>query len=158
PAVVLALSIASVTYGALLGSYLLAGTAPRVRGPDVVRGAIATVSVMLVTIFASRLAGAGLTFLEPLGRLAWPWYVPMGTAITMLVATPSSRRSSARTGLSAAWTSVAQPAGWHCSSVVTRRQGRKVGASPCGWVGDHPSQHPWRRWRARSWFAKAWHE
>ncbi len=96
PAVVLALSIASVTYGALLGSYLLAGTAPRVQGPDVVRGAIATVSVMLVTIFAGKLADAGLTFLEPLGRLAWPWYVPMGTAITMLVAHLSSRLWPAR--------------------------------------------------------------
>ena len=46
---------------------------------------------MLVTSFAGRLAAAGLTFLEPLGQLAWPWYVPMGTAITLIVGWTSSR-------------------------------------------------------------------
>ncbi len=91
PVVVLALSIASVTYGALLGAYLLAGTSARIAGRDVITGAVATVLVMLVTIFAGRLAAAGVTVLEPLSRLAWPWYVPMGTAITLLVAWLSSR-------------------------------------------------------------------
>ena len=38
--VVLALSIASVTYGPLLGTYFLAGRWPRARGRDVV-GAVA---------------------------------------------------------------------------------------------------------------------
>lgn len=91
PVVVLALSIASVTYGALLGTYILAGADARVEGRDVIRGATATVLIMLVTIFAARLAAAGLSFLAPLGRLAWPWYVPMGTAITLLVGWGSSR-------------------------------------------------------------------
>ena len=40
PVVVLALSIASVTYGPLLGTYFLAGRWPRARGRDVV-GAVA---------------------------------------------------------------------------------------------------------------------
>ncbi|HRP08857.1 MAG TPA: sodium:solute symporter [Gemmatimonadales bacterium] len=97
PAVVLALSIASVTYGALLGAYLLAGTGPRIEGRDVVRGAMATVLVMVTTLFAARLAEAGLTFLTPLGNLAWPWYVPMGTAITVMVAWLSSRTRPATT-------------------------------------------------------------
>lgn len=96
PVVVLALSIASVTYGALLGAYLLAG-ASRVRGPDVIRGAVATMAVMLVTIFAGRLVAAGLTALQPLAALAWPWYVPLGTLITIGVAHASAalRREAA---------------------------------------------------------------
>ena len=79
PVVVLALSIASVTYGALLGTYILAGRWPRARGGDVITATIVTISVMLVVVFAKRL---GLT---TLGSLAWPWYVPLGTAITLLV-------------------------------------------------------------------------
>ena len=79
PVVVLALSIASVTYGALLGTYILAGRWPRARGTDVILATIVTISVMLVVVFANRL---GLT---TLGRLAWPWYVPLGTLITLMV-------------------------------------------------------------------------
>ncbi len=91
PVVVLALSIASVTYGALLGAYLLAGSRPgRIIGRDVIRAAVVTLAVMLVTIFARRLAPA-LPVLEPLGALAWPWYVPMGTSITLVTAWLSSR-------------------------------------------------------------------
>lgn len=85
PVVVLALSIASVTYGALLGAYLLAGRG-RVIGADVIRGAALTVTVMMIVLFAGRLASAGLTFLAPLATIAWPWYVPIGTLITVAVA------------------------------------------------------------------------
>ncbi len=82
PVVVLALSIASITYGPLLGTYLLAGQWPRARGRDVVGAVAVTVCVMLVVIFARRLAAApGLEWLEPVGRLAWPWYVPLGTTL-----------------------------------------------------------------------------
>jgi SSS family transporter len=85
PVVVLALSIASVTYGPLLGTYLLAGRWPRATGRDVVGAVAITVAVMLVVIFAKRLAGyAGLEWLAPVGRLAWPWYVPLGTLLTVL--------------------------------------------------------------------------
>ena len=96
PVVVLALSIASVTYGALLGAYLLAGR-DRIAGRDVIRGAATTVAIMLVTIFAGRLVAAGATVLAPLAALAWPWYVPLGTAITVTVAHASAalRRSPA---------------------------------------------------------------
>jgi solute:Na+ symporter, SSS family len=84
PVVVLALSIASVTYGPLLGTYLLAGRWPRARGRDVVGAVAITVAVMLVVIFARRLAGSPvLTWLEPVGRLAWPWYVPLGTLLAV---------------------------------------------------------------------------
>ncbi|MEZ4378830.1 MAG: sodium:solute symporter [Gemmatimonadales bacterium] len=90
PVVVLALSIASVTYGALLGAYILAGAGAWMQGRDVIAGTIVTLSVMLVTIFARRLSAA-LPALEPLGQLAWPWYVPMGTIILLSVAWISSR-------------------------------------------------------------------
>jgi len=91
PVVVLALSIASVTYGALLGAYLLSGAGPSMRGVDVIRGTSVAMAVMLVTIFASRLADAGLTVLAPLGRLSFPWYVPMGMILTLGIAFASSR-------------------------------------------------------------------
>ncbi len=82
PVVVLALSIASVTYGPLLGTYLLAGKWPRARGRDVVGAVAVTVVVMLFVVFAKRLAGMpALEWLEPVGKLAWPWYVPLGTAL-----------------------------------------------------------------------------
>ncbi|HET9276103.1 MAG TPA: hypothetical protein VFN96_08535, partial [Gemmatimonadales bacterium] len=91
PVVVLALSIASVTYGALLGSYVLASRWPRARGEDVVVAAVVTLAVMLVVVFARRLSAAdGLGWLAPVGRLAWPWYVPLGTALAVLVGTVSS--------------------------------------------------------------------
>ena len=90
PVVVLALSIASVTYGALLGVFLLSGMGARMQGRDVLRATGVTMIVMLITIFASRLSGS-VPALTGLGRLAFPWYVPMGTAITVGVALISSR-------------------------------------------------------------------
>ncbi len=88
PVVVLALSIASVTYGALLGAYVLAGMSSRLQGRDVITGAAVAVAVMLVVVFAARLAAAApaLAWLAPVGRLAFPWYVPLGTLITVAVA------------------------------------------------------------------------
>ncbi len=83
PVVVLALSIASVTYGPLLGTYFLAGRWPRARGRDVVGAVAVTVAVMLVVVFAKQLSAAGLEWLGPLGRLAWPWYVPLGTLLAV---------------------------------------------------------------------------
>ncbi len=84
PAVVLALSIASVTYGALLGTYILAGRWPRARSRDVIAAVAVTVSVMLGVVFAARLGALpGLAWLGPIGRLAWPWYVPLGTLIAV---------------------------------------------------------------------------
>jgi hypothetical protein len=82
--VVLALSIASVTYGPLLGTYLLAGRWPRAQGRDVVGAVGFTVLVMLMVVFAKRLAvHPALDWLAPLGKLAWPWYVPLGTFLAV---------------------------------------------------------------------------
>ena len=93
PVVVLALSIASVTYGALLGSYILAGRWSRAQGRDVILAAVLTIAVMLVVVFARRLSGiSGLEWMAPAGTLAWPWYVPLGTALTVGVGRLSSLR------------------------------------------------------------------
>ncbi len=75
PVVVLALSIASITYGGLLGTYLLGGFWPRARERD----AIAAVSVAVV-IMACVVLGFPVQLLT---GLAWPWYVPLGTGITV---------------------------------------------------------------------------
>jgi SSS family transporter len=91
PAVVLALSIASVTYGALLGTYVLAGLA-NVGSRDVRVATVVTVAVMLVVVFAKELAALpGAAALAPVGRLAWPWYVPLGTALAVTVGWLASR-------------------------------------------------------------------
>ncbi|HET8649633.1 MAG TPA: sodium:solute symporter [Gemmatimonadales bacterium] len=86
PAVVLALSIASVTYGALLGTFILATRWARAQSRDVVAAVVITVPAMLLVVFARQLATVGgFGWLAPLGRLAWPWYVPLGTAVAVLI-------------------------------------------------------------------------
>ncbi len=70
PVVVFALQIASITYGGLLGAYLLAGWPARVAGRHVITGIAVAVTVML-TLFLTK------------SKLAWPWYVPLGSAITV---------------------------------------------------------------------------
>lgn len=86
PVVVLALSIASVTYGALLGTYILAAKSRRAIGRDIILAISITIPLMLIVLFAKRLAAIdGLAWLEPVGRLAWPWYVPLGTLLTVTI-------------------------------------------------------------------------
>ncbi len=81
PVVELALSIASITYGALLGTYILGGLSRSARQADaVVAIALATVSMLVIV-----LAKPG-----PLADLAWPWYVPLGTLITLVAGTIAS--------------------------------------------------------------------
>lgn len=84
PVVVLALSIASVTYGALLGTYILAGRWHRAEARDVVVATGLTIVVMLAVVFAKPLSRQpALGWLEPVATLAWPWYVPLGTVLTV---------------------------------------------------------------------------
>lgn len=84
PVVELALKIASLTYGGLLGSYLLAGLWPRARERDVIVAIAAGVVGMIPVVFAARFG------FETLGRLAWTWDVPLGTAVTVVVGIVSS--------------------------------------------------------------------
>jgi Na+/proline symporter len=76
PVVELALSIASITYGALLGTYILGGVRKAARQIDaIVAIAVATGAMLIVVL------GKPWIFAE----LAWPWYVPIGTLITLTV-------------------------------------------------------------------------
>ncbi len=85
PVVVLALSIASITYGGLLGTYILAGSWPRAQSRDVITAVVASVGMMLIVVFADRLTDDPTSWLASIGRLAWPWYVPLGTALTVTI-------------------------------------------------------------------------
>jgi Na+/proline symporter len=82
PVVQLALSIASITYGGLLGTYLLGGLWPRARERDVIAAIIISVLVMTPIVL-------GVPW-RLLPGLAWPWYVPLGTAVTVSVGMLSS--------------------------------------------------------------------
>jgi SSS family solute:Na+ symporter len=93
PVVVLALSIASVTYGALLGTVVLAALPPRLglRGSQAVTGAAGALLLMALVVFAGRLsAWPPVEPLQPvlqaLSGLAFPWFVPLGTVLTLTLA------------------------------------------------------------------------
>ena len=97
PVVVVALSIASLTYGALLGAFLLARVA-RMREGDAVLALITGATLMAVVVFAGALAPVfgNPAWLAALAQLAWPWYVPLGTAITVAAGFASSLTGSRR--------------------------------------------------------------
>lgn len=79
PVVQLALSVASITYGALLGTYILSGWAQS-RQVDVILAMFVSTLIMLPVVIGGRW----------LPGLAWPWYVPLGTGITITVGVASS--------------------------------------------------------------------
>jgi SSS family transporter len=82
PVVEVALSIASITYGGLLGTYILGGLFKRVTQPDVISAILVATITMIVVV----LLKPGAFF----GSLAWPWYVPLGTLITICTGLASS--------------------------------------------------------------------
>jgi solute:Na+ symporter, SSS family len=77
PVVVIALSIASFTYGGLLGGFFLAMLWPRAIQRDAILG-------MGVGIFTMGLVVFGKT------GIAWPWFVLIGTSVTLAVGILSS--------------------------------------------------------------------
>ena len=81
PVVELALSIASITYGGLLGTFMMSGVMPRADGRDAMTAIVAATVAMLLVVFIKP---------WPFADLAWPWYVPLGTAITLSVGFLSS--------------------------------------------------------------------
>jgi SSS family solute:Na+ symporter len=89
PVVVIALAIASFTYGGLLGGFFLGLLWRRARQRDAIIGMSVGIAVMAVVVFAKNLDDF-MPFLTPLGRIAWPWYVLIGTTITMVVGIISS--------------------------------------------------------------------
>jgi solute:Na+ symporter, SSS family len=89
PVVVIALAIASFTYGGLLGGFFLALLWKRARQRDAIIGMSVGIVTMTFVVFAKQLSPL-IPALTPLGRIAWPWYVLIGTTITMLVGIASS--------------------------------------------------------------------
>jgi len=93
PVVVIALSIASFTYGGLLGGFFLALFVKRARQRDAIIGMSVGIVAMAFVVFAKQLASAYPSLaatLGPLGAVAWPWYVLIGTTLTLLTGTLSS--------------------------------------------------------------------
>ena len=94
PVVQVALSIASFTQGAMLGVFFLGNFWRRANQRDAITGMSVGITAMAFVVFANQLVAAypGLAgALGPLGRnVAFPWYVLIGTTITMLVAILSS--------------------------------------------------------------------
>ncbi|MEP6507453.1 MAG: sodium:solute symporter [Gemmatimonadales bacterium] len=93
PVVVVALSIASFTYGALLGGFFLGILWTRAIQRDAILGMSVAIVVMSFIVFAKQLlpvfpSMSGL--LTDFSKIAWPWYVLIGTTITMLVGITSS--------------------------------------------------------------------
>jgi len=101
PVVVVALGIASFTYGGLLGVFFLGNFWPRARQRDAIIGLSIGISTMTFVVFARQLTAAfpGMgEALGPFARIAWPWYVLIGTTITITVGVATSLLFPARTG------------------------------------------------------------
>ncbi len=84
PVVVIGLSIASLTYGALLGAFILARVR-RVASTHVIAAIVGSTALMAFVVFARPL-GALLgdpPLLASLAKVAWPWYVVIGTGLTV---------------------------------------------------------------------------
>jgi SSS family solute:Na+ symporter len=100
PVVVVALSIASFTYGGLLGGFFLGMLWRRAMQRDAIVGMAVGIAAMTFVVFARQIAARYPSLadpLGPLGRIAWPWYVLIGTTITLLVGILSSFTHAART-------------------------------------------------------------
>ena len=96
PVVQLALSITSLTYGSLLGTYLLGGFWRRARQRDVIIAMVVGVLIMAPIVLGAVIPPFPYRWLP---GLAWPWYVPLGTGVTVGVGMLSSivGRSDSRT-------------------------------------------------------------
>ncbi len=93
PVVVIALSIASFTQGALLGGFFLGIFVKRAKQRDAIVGMSVGIAIMAFVVFAKPLSAAYPSLaaaLGPFANVAWPWYVLIGTTITMTAGTLSS--------------------------------------------------------------------
>src|SRR5690349_315685 len=93
PVVVIALSIASFTYGGLLGGFFLGILWRRAAQIDAIIGMSIGILAMAFIVFARQIAAAIPALsgvLQPLGTIAWPWYVLIGTVITLVIGILSS--------------------------------------------------------------------
>ena len=97
PVVVIALSIASYTYGGLLGGFFLAILWRRAVQRDAILGISVGIFAMTFIVFAKQIAALSPAMGDrlmvggiDLRTIAWPWYVLIGASITMLVGVLSS--------------------------------------------------------------------
>ncbi len=93
PVVTIALSIASFTYGGLLGAFFLGILVRRAIQRDAMTGMAVGIGTMSVVVFAKALSGWFPDLaptLAPLARIAWPWFVLIGTSITFVTGLLSS--------------------------------------------------------------------
>ena len=88
PVVVVALSIASFTYGGLLGGFFLAIFWRRARQRDAIIGMSVGIAAMTFIVFAKQISAAVPPLadtLKPFASIAYPWFVLIGTTITLAV-------------------------------------------------------------------------
>jgi SSS family solute:Na+ symporter len=100
PVVVIALSIASFTYGALLGGFFLGWLWRRAIQRDAILGMSIGILVMSFVVFAKQLVPVFSVVsgtLTSLSKIAWPWYVLIGTTVTVGVGILSSFTHRQRT-------------------------------------------------------------
>ena len=86
PVVVVALSIASFTYGGLLGGFFLAIFWRRARQSDAILAMSVGIALMSFVVFAKQISAAVPSWsgvLQPLSTIAYPWFVLIGTSITL---------------------------------------------------------------------------
>jgi len=93
PVVVIALSIASFTYGALLGGFFLGMLWRRAIQRDAILGMAVGIVAMSFVVFANQMMPifpSMKDFLTTLSHIAFPWYVLIGTSFTVGVGVLSS--------------------------------------------------------------------
>ena len=93
PVVVVALSIQSFTHGGLVGGFSLALLWKRANQRDAITGMSIGIACMAVIVFAKLLISRVPSLAPTLGGLAtiaWPWYVLIGTGITLAAGILSS--------------------------------------------------------------------
>src|SRR6478735_5797269 len=93
PVVVVALGIASFTSGGLLGGFFLGIYWRRAIQRDAILGMSVAIATMAFIVFAKPIAAAYPSLastLAPFATIAWPWYVLIGTSLTLLVGILSS--------------------------------------------------------------------
>jgi Na+/proline symporter len=104
PVVVVALGIASFTYGGLLGGFFLGIFWRRAIQRDAIIGMSVAIATMAFIVFAKPISAAYPSLasaLGPFGQIAWPWYVLIGTSITLIVGILSSLTHPMPAGLPA---------------------------------------------------------
>src|SRR4029077_4976840 len=85
--------IASFTSGGLLGGFFLGIYWRRAIQRDAILGMSVAVGTMAFIVFAKPIAAAYPSLastLAPFATIAWPWYVLIGTSLTLLVGILSS--------------------------------------------------------------------